>query len=182
MTSLHIQCPPALNPHEWPSKPSAVIRQTSFHKTPEGTRMVSNRILDLATLQRYMEDCAFVGFDVEGGSSSTVPDPTRLGFVYLPELPTTSIQPGMLHGRLGFLRDKIRSDLWSLNVKPRGTSGHLLHCSLMVGWIPRIWPGVPEHARMRIRAGNFPSLWKMALGLGIKELTMGLTHNAGAAP
>ncbi|KAK8080249.1 hypothetical protein PG997_008067 [Apiospora hydei] len=115
MTSLHIKCPPRQNPGEWPVSHNTLIRRTPFHKTAEGKRMVGNKIWDCGILQEYADDCAFVGFDVEGHYS----DPTQLGLSYLPGLPATPIPPGVLHGGLWFLNDKICSELWSLNIKPR---------------------------------------------------------------
>ncbi|KAK7927457.1 hypothetical protein PG985_004455 [Apiospora marii] len=232
-TSLHIQCPSGLNPHEWPLKSSARVRKMPFHKTPEGRRMVSNKIWSCATLQEHIEDCAFVGFDVEGDYR----DPTQVGLSYLPELPPTPIKPGILHGRLEFLNDALCSELWSLNIKPREevapwhtpcpfatheASIHFTHVErllveLLSSWKAQSgkkhlvlvgfgtgadltvlidqWPTAAllfdgwldtqdlargTRAPMDVHRGSFPSMWKMSLSLGIKELTMGVSHNAGA--
>ncbi|KAK8127905.1 hypothetical protein PG984_009013 [Apiospora sp. TS-2023a] len=210
-----------------------MIRKTPFHKTPEGKRMVSNKIWSCTTLQGYIEDCAFVGFDFE----SDISDPTQLGLSYLPELPTMPIKPGMLHGRLEFLNDKVGSELWSLNIKPReNRAPRHTPCSfatheastyftfvggllvdllstwkaqsgkkylVLVGFdtkhdltaLAGRWPAAAilfdgwldtrdlargTRAPADVHGGKFPSMCKMALSLGIKELDMGLSHNAGA--
>ncbi|KAK8028437.1 hypothetical protein PG991_005493 [Apiospora marii] len=232
-TSLHIQCPSGLNPHEWPLKSSARVRKMPFHKTPEGRRMVSNKIWSCATLQEHIEDCAFIGFDVEGNYW----DPTQVGLSYLPELPPTPIKPGMLHGCLEFPNDALCSELWSLNIKPReevaprhtpcpfATHEASIHFTNVEGLLVELlsswkaqsgkkylvivgfgtdadltvlidqWPTAAllfdgwldtqdlargTRARADVHGGMFPSMSKMTLHLGIRELTMGLSHNAGA--
>ncbi|KAK7958620.1 hypothetical protein PG988_013468 [Apiospora saccharicola] len=231
-TPLYIPCPSGKDPREWPLRPCAIIRQTPFHKTPEGKRVVSNKIWSCDTLEKHIEECAFVGFDVEGGNTS---DPTQVGLSYLPEFPTTPIKPGMLHGRLEFLNDKLGSELWSLSIKPRedfvpkhmpcpfATHEASIHFTnverllvellstwkaqsgkkylvlvgfntspdltvlidqwpaaaiLFDGWLDTRDLALGTRVPTDLHGGNFPSLWKMTLSLGIKEIR--LSHNAGA--
>ncbi|KAK6852964.1 hypothetical protein PG995_011515 [Apiospora arundinis] len=234
-TSLRIQGPTGQTPHNWPLKSAALIRRTAFHKTPEGRQVVSNKIWNCAILQEYVQECAFVGFDLEGGINRSCP--TQVGLVYLPEIPTMPIPQGMLLGPLSSLNNKIGSELWSLNIKSRDChapshtpcpfatleatmdeaiverflANQLLNWKaqsgkkylILVGFGSEIdltqltdnWPAAAgvfdgwldtkdlargTGAPKELFGGKFPSLWKMSLDLGIKDIYMGRKHNAGA--